>query len=63
MEASRPKNSDSLFIGYEDGTVKQCSIRCRKVIKGFGKVTGEGNYGLRTTADKRWLFAKDYPGS
>jgi hypothetical protein len=59
MEPWNSPHTDSLFIGYKDGTVAQWSIRQKKLTKDYGKVTGDHITTMRTTPDKKHLILGD----
>jgi hypothetical protein len=62
MPDPQPTRSDSLFIGLSHGRLLQWSIRQRKVIKHFGKITNSEIGTSRTTPDKKHLFVGDQAG-
>jgi hypothetical protein len=62
MGDPQPARSDSLFIGRSHGRLLQWSIRQRKVIKHFGKITNSEIRTSRTTPDNKHLFVGDQAG-
>jgi WD40 repeat protein len=59
MEPSKPRNSDSLYIGCYGGTLLIWSIRQRKVHKDYWRIMTDSISAFITTADKKTLFLGD----
>jgi hypothetical protein len=59
MQPWNSPHSESLFIGYKDGTMAQWSIRLKKLTKDYGKVTGDYITTMRTTPHKKLLILGD----